>query len=96
MASAKLFMGLTLFMLCFNMLVGLYAVSKQGVVSGELPALPADPDWTDYLKLAGGYISTLFTGIFFTISTLPAWLTFLIVAIDSTLGFILVQMIRGN
>lgn len=97
MGNAGTLLSIITFMLFFNGLMGLYALSDTGTDNDfSFPALPDDPDALDYIIYPFKWVGTIFELTFFTISELPIWLLPIIISVDIVLGYIIISLIRGG
>jgi hypothetical protein len=96
MANVKTFMFFIVFFLSFNTLIGYFAVSSTSFTGLSLPELSENPSLLNYLSIIGEYIILFFEIALMTITNVPAWLTFFVLAIDAGFVYLLLALIRGN
>lgn len=98
MADSGMFFVIVMFMLIFNSLIGVYAISETSIDSdiSDMPKIDETPGLLDYLSYPFEWIVWVFELVAFSITGLPTFLAFIVVGIDITLAYILFAMIRGN
>jgi len=96
MGNTPIFMGIIMFMLFFNMLLGYYSITEASETDIIIPEFPDEPSVVDYVLIPFQYIGVFFQLVFFSIFGLPPALSVFIIALNITLGFILVKLARGG
>lgn len=98
MGNAGVLLTILIFMFSFNGLVALYAISETGIKSdiSEMPKMESQPNILDYLTFPFKWAYYVIKLVGFTITELPAWLSFIVVSIDIVLAYIIFALIRGG
>jgi hypothetical protein len=95
MASTNLFFILLVFVLFFNAMVLLVSATLTDEFP-QPPELKENPTLLNYLSLVGEYILYIPSILITLTFTLPLYVSFFILAINGTLVFIGIQLLRGN